>query len=173
MKNNRLRRLTVGAVLAALTCVATIVIQIPSPLGGYFNLGDGVVLLSGLLLGPIWGTCAAGIGSAAADLILGYGIYAPATLVIKALTALTASLLYSRVHRKFGLPVAAIAGEIVMAAGYFLFEAFLYNAVTAAQNLLFTNLPQGAVGAAAAILLYGILSRAHLLPFLKGTEAGA
>lgn len=173
MVNHKLRRLTVAAVLAALTCVATMVIQIPSPLGGYFNLGDGVVLLCGLLLGPIWGACAAGIGSAAADLFLGFGIYAPATFVIKALTALTAALLYPRMRRKVGLPVAAVAGEVVMAAGYFLFEVFLYNPAAAAENLLFTNLPQGAVGAAAAILLYGVLSRAHLLHYLKGTEVGA
>ena len=43
----------------------TIVVQIPSPLGGYIHLGDMAVLLCGFLLGPIWGAAAAGIGSMA------------------------------------------------------------------------------------------------------------
>ena len=39
------------ALLAALSCVATLVIRIPSPTGGYMNLGDTVVLLGAYLLG--------------------------------------------------------------------------------------------------------------------------
>ena len=52
------------ALFMALCCVATMVIQIPSPTQGYVNLGDCVVLLSGWLLGPWYGIAAAGIGSA-------------------------------------------------------------------------------------------------------------
>ena len=44
---------------AALTCVATMVIKIPSPLNGYINPGDCIVLLSGWLLSPIYGFMAA------------------------------------------------------------------------------------------------------------------
>lgn len=170
MKHDRLRRLTLGAALAALTCVATMVIRIPSPLGGYFHLGDGLVLLCGLAMGPVWGACAAGIGSAAADLLAGFGVYAPATLVVKALTAWTAAMLLRRLPDKLGLPIGAVAGELVMAAGYFLFELALYSPAAAAENLLVTNLPQGAVGAVTAVLLYGILRKAHLLRYLGKTE---
>ena len=76
--------------LAALTCVATIVIKIPSPLNGYINLGDCIVLLSGWLLSPVYGFFAAGLGSALADLFSGYAAYAPATFLIKGLMALIA-----------------------------------------------------------------------------------
>ena len=58
--------------LAALVCVATMVIKIPSPLNGYINLGDCIVLLSGWLLSPVYGFMAAGLGSALADLFAGY-----------------------------------------------------------------------------------------------------
>ena len=74
--------------LAALCCVATMIIKIPSPLKGYLNLGDCVVLLSGWLLGPAYGFAAAGIGSALADIFSGYVIYAPATFIIKGLMAI-------------------------------------------------------------------------------------
>ena len=40
-----LRCLVLTALLAAMTCVATLVIRVPSPTNGYMNLGDAVVLL--------------------------------------------------------------------------------------------------------------------------------
>ena len=95
MKQTKLRTLILAAMFAALTCVATMIIHIPSPIGGYFNLGDCMVLLSAFVLGPVWGTAAGGIGSALADVICGYFIYAPGTLVIKALMALAAALRFA------------------------------------------------------------------------------
>ena len=85
------RAMVMTALLAALACVATLVIRIPSPTGGYMNLGDTVVLLSAYLLGPAWGAVAAGLGSALADLFSGYTAYVPATLLIKALMAAAAA----------------------------------------------------------------------------------
>ena len=79
MKQTKLRTLILAAMFAALTCVATMIIHIPSPIGGYFNLGDCMVLLSAFVLGPVWGTAAGGIGSALADVICGYFVYAPGT----------------------------------------------------------------------------------------------
>ena len=84
---NPLLRLVMTGVLMALACVATMVIQIPSPTHGYMNLGDCVVLLSGCLLGPVYGAVAGGVGSALADLLSGYAVYVPGTLVIKAVMA--------------------------------------------------------------------------------------
>ena len=45
MNDKKIRKLVFTALLAALTCVATMVIQIPAPVSGYVNLGDCVVLL--------------------------------------------------------------------------------------------------------------------------------
>lgn len=55
MSDKKIRTMVMAAVLAALACVATMVVQIPSPMNGYVNLGDCFVLLSGWLLGPWWG----------------------------------------------------------------------------------------------------------------------
>ena len=78
MKKNT-RTLVIAALLAALVCVATMVVKIPSPLKGYINLGDCMVLLSGWLLPPVFSFLAAGIGSALADVFSGYFVYAPVT----------------------------------------------------------------------------------------------
>ena len=49
------KTLVLTAVVAAMACAATLAVQIPSPTGGYLNLGDAVVLLGAYLLGPGWG----------------------------------------------------------------------------------------------------------------------
>ena len=65
---NATQRLVIAALIASLTCVATMIIKIPSPLKGYMNLGDSVVLVAGWMLSPLYGFLAAGIGSALADI---------------------------------------------------------------------------------------------------------
>mgnify|MGYP001774926226 FL=1 len=74
MKDSTLKKLVFAALFAALSCVATMVIKIPTPTGGYIHAGDAVVLLSAFLLGPWWGAAAAGLGSCLADILSGYAL---------------------------------------------------------------------------------------------------
>ena len=97
--------------MAALVYVATSIIQIPSPVNGYVNLGDCFVLLSGWLLGPWYGAAAAGIGSMLVDLLSGYGHYVPGTLIIKGVDALAAALIFRALGRgKTAMLVSGIVG---------------------------------------------------------------
>ena len=91
---NTLHKIIMAAMFASLACVATMIIKIPSPLNGYINLGDCVVLLAGWMLSPLYGFLAAGIGSALADVLSGYVMYAPATFIIKGMMALSVCLLH-------------------------------------------------------------------------------
>lgn len=46
------------ALFAALACVATMSIRIPTPgTGGYIHPGDAIVILAGIILGCIWYAC--------------------------------------------------------------------------------------------------------------------
>lgn len=65
------QKIVTASMLAALCCIATMIIKIPSPLKGYINLGDCMVLLAGWILSPVYGFVTAGIGSALADLLSG------------------------------------------------------------------------------------------------------
>lgn len=141
---------------AALICVATMVIKIPSPLNGYMNLGDCVVLLSGWLLPPFYGFLAAGLGSALADLFAGYMIYAPATFIIKGLMALTAYYGVEIMHKwkKRLLPklCSGAAAEMVMILGYFVLEGVLYGFGASVVNIPANGI-QGIVGLLLGIVL--------------------
>lgn len=164
MNSKKIRRLVLTALFAALTCTATALLHIPSPAGGYFNLGDTVILLGAFLLGPVCGAIAGGIGAALADILLSFVLYAPATLLIKFLTALTAACILRamRKRRMLGAVIGAAAGELVMVLGYFLYEWVLYGFAGSAESMLTVNLPQAAVGAAAAVIVFFILDRAHI-----------
>ena len=152
--------------LAALVCVATMIIKIPSPLKGYLNLGDCVVLLSGWMLGPVYGFLAAGIGSAFADLFSGYVVYVPATFVIKGLMALVAYYGFKLLHSKLGNPLSrilsGIAAEAVMVLGYFVFEGFLYGFGPSAVNIP-ANGVQGLAGLILGCILAKIFEKNKLL----------
>ena len=87
--------LAYSALFAALCCLGTACVSIPMPVSGYFNIGDVFVLAAGWCLGPFFGAAAAGVGSALADVFLGYGIYAPATFFIKAMVAFIAYLVWA------------------------------------------------------------------------------
>lgn len=168
------RTVIIAALMAALTCVGTMIIKIPTPTNGYIHPGDGFVLLSGLLLGPIWGSLAAGIGSALSDLIGGYFIYVPATFVIKALTALVGYIVFKLISKilrnKTELPaliISGIAGEAVMVLGYFLFEIFMLAVVNK------SSVSAGVVAAVAGIVpniiqgVFGVIIGTVLYPLLK------
>ena len=155
--------LSFSIVLAALACVATMVVQIPSPMNGYVNLGDCFVLLSGWLLGPWWGAAAGGIGSMLADLLLGYGHYAPGTLVIKGLMALVGALVFKAFGKStVGTLVSGVVSEVIMVAGYFGYAALLLGKGIGAAASIPGNLVQGAVGLVAGFLLMQVARRTHL-----------
>ena len=137
------KRLAFTAVFAALCVVSTLLIAIPLPFG-YFNTGDVFVLLSGWCLGPLYGSIAASFGSALADIISGFPIYAPATFLIKGVDALLAYYVFrffKKLIKKEGLDFlprcfSAVIGEGVMVLGYFLYELILYSLAGATATLL-------------------------------------
>ena len=159
--NNNLKKLILAALFAALSCVATMSIRIPTPgTGGYIHPGDAIVILSGVILGPVWGFFAGGIGSALSDLIGGYFVYVPITFVIKGLVALAAGLLYQKVgktqkSRYVAVVLGGVADIILVAGGYFICEYFIYGAGAAAS--IPANIIQGIGGLVISCILYPIL----------------
>ncbi|RAN64062.1 hypothetical protein B8A44_03060 [Dolosigranulum pigrum] len=151
------RQLTLAALFMALTTVATMVIHIPVPATqGFVNVGDSFVLLSGLLFSHYYGALIGGVGSALADLFLGYTIFAPVTLIVKAIEALLAS--YIDRGNTVSRVIAVIVGVIWMVFGYFIFEVFMFD-LPVALSAVIPNSIQGIVSAGLALFLYPIVRR--------------
>jgi len=174
MNTNTTKKWVVSALFAALTCICTMIIKIPTPTGGYIHPGDGMVLLCGIILGPGMGALAAGIGSMLSDLFSGYMVWVPATFLIKALTAMIAGLLFRRNsrHSAFGIILSGIVGEALMVFCYFVFEVGLnaagnggFTSAAIAGGIAYSaagvpaNLLQGVTGIVIACLLLPILNK--------------
>ena len=166
MNNSKTKKLVMASLLAALCCVATMIIKIPSPLKGYLNLGDCVVLLAGWLLSPLYGFLAAGVGSALADVFSGYVTYAPATFIIKGLMALIAYFGFKILQNKIGnLPsriISGIVAEAIMVLGYFVFEGFLYGFIPSIVNVP-ANAVQGVAGIIIGTILIKVFEKSKIM----------
>ena len=170
MKTLTTKKLVMTALFMALTMVATMFIRIPLPLG-YVNLGDVFVLLSVFILGPVYGTIAAGIGSGLADLF-GYITYAPGTLIIKSAMALVAWLIYKLLSKATGKEmlgeiVGGILGALVMATGYFFYEIMFFTTAGVAIVNAPWNLLQGGVGVALSVIIIRVLKATKALEKLN------
>ena len=148
--------------LIALTTVMTMVIQIPIGSNGYLNLGDMVVFLAALILGRKGGFIVGGLGSALADIILGYSFYAPITLIVKGLEGYIAGRIFeTRLGQKAPIMATTIGG-IWMAFGYYFAEIFMYGAKAALASIP-ANLLQGIVGAITAVVLFAALKKTKVM----------
>ena len=113
------------AVMSALVATGTLIVRIPNPMGGYFNVGDVMIFVAALTFGPLVGCVAGGIGSAIAD-IIGFPLFAVPTLVIKGLEGLIAGLIMNKknIYRDV---LAVVAAGAQMIIGYFLVEVYLWG----------------------------------------------
>lgn len=143
--NQRIKQLVGTALFAAAVFVATTVLSVPLPGSGYGNFGDVFVLTAAFFLGPGWGFAAAAIGSALADIALGFVLYAPVTFVIKGCMALIFACLCRSVRPRGWFVLSAALAELIMIGGYYLYECLLYSPGAALANIP-GNLTQGVFG---------------------------
>ncbi|MBE5957279.1 MAG: ECF transporter S component [Lachnospiraceae bacterium] len=166
---NRNQKIAVSAMFAAICCVATMIIRIPTfGTNGYVNIGDAVVLLCAWLIGGAYGMLAAGIGSALADLLAGYASYVPGTFVIKALMAIAAYLIFrvlsnTKINKTVAFVISGLVAETVMVAGYFLYEAFALGYGLAAAASIPSNISQGATCLVLGVIVVRVMESNRVL----------
>lgn len=125
-------KITLAALFAGLVFVVTSLIPpIPIPAtGGYFNLGEATIYVAALLFGPFVGAFSGGIGAMLADVYLGYGLFAPGTLIIKGVEGAIVGFLNIKLRKYISNPtvratISVAVGGLEMVTGYFLYETLL------------------------------------------------
>ena len=154
------REIVFTGLMTALVFIATFVPHIPIPLG-YAHLGDAVIFLLALLVPRRPAIIAACLGSALADLLGGFALWAVPTIVIKYGMA---EIVYriapqGRAMGQGRIVTALLLSSLWMAVAYTLAGAVLYDGVTAALAATPGLLAEGIVNSIAAFLL---------LPMLRG-----
>ncbi len=158
-------KIILAGLMMAMIVVATMMIVIPSP-GGYIHLGDAMIFLAVLILGWRYGAVAAGVGSALADILVGYAAWAPWTLVIKGIMAAVMGLFILKAMQKpgktiLGVPVYQLLGMILaglfMVVGYYIAQGIIYGNFIAAAVGIPLNIVQFSVGTMIATVLAAAL----------------
>lgn len=152
MDKTSVKKLVLAALGIALVFLATFLLKVPNGIQGYFNLGDGFILLFASYLDPFYAFLVGGIGSGLADIAGGYGIYFLPTLLIKGSEAILVALLVKRNGHVFARYILYVAAGLWMVGGYFLADAF----INASWQLSLTGIPSNLIQAGIGVLIAGI-----------------
>ena len=169
-------KLTLAIVFAALVFIVTSQIPpIPIPATtGYFNVGETAIYVAAILFGPFVGAFSGGIGAMLSDIYLGYGHFAPGTLIIKGVEGAIVGFLNIKLKKYIPNPtvraiISVIAGGLEMVAGYFLYETLLAVLFPGLEIFaiaeIFFNIFQMVVGLIIAVPITHVVQR--IFPQLK------
>ncbi|MYV04848.1 MULTISPECIES: ECF transporter S component [Furfurilactobacillus] len=153
IQHETLRRLTLSAMLIAVTVVISRLFIIPVPMThGNINLCDAGVLIAAMLLGPREGASVGAISGFLLDLLSGYGQYMFFSFIVHGLEGLVAGLMLSKVSKNAAKIISLVLAVIIMTIGYFLADSLLYS-VSIGLIGVATNLIQGLVGVVIAYVV--------------------
>ncbi|SNX55208.1 ECF transporter S component [Thermoanaerobacterium sp. RBIITD] len=156
MNENNLKRLVYISLMTALITVGTMVIQIPTPATkGYINIGDSFIFLTAAILGPLAGFISGGLGSALADLLSGYAVWAPWTFVIKGVEGLIVALLLRKNRNILFRIITFIIASLWMVFGYYMGGSVMYG-----FKASFGDVPGNVVQGIASIVIGTVLVEA-------------
>ena len=164
------RMIAVTAVCIAIVTALVRVVLAPTPMGGYIHPGTVAEVFVALAFGPVVGMAAAGLGAAISDVTLGFGSFAPLTLVAHGALGWLAGWLGWKKGRG-GMVTGWIVGGLVLVAVYFIGEATVYDfGIAGASAELPWNLIQVSLGLM-GLVLFQLVKRAY--PQIEGLASGA
>lgn len=155
---SKIRKLTAAGVFAALIYVFTAYLHIPTG-AGYTHAGDGLIYLAACLLPAPYAMAAGAIGGALSDGLSGFLVWLPATVIIKAVTALFFSSKGEKILTLRNI-LGIIPSGILCIVGYSLYEGTVmagglsWAAITAA----FTQTPAYCIQIGASTVLFVVVA---------------
>lgn len=127
---NKLKLITLTGIFTALTYVLTAFLHVPT-IKGYVHIGDAVIFLAGSILPTPYAVFAGSVGSALSDALSGYLIWVPATLIIKAATALLFTSKNKNIICAHNL-IALLPALVICVGGYGLYSGtVIYHSIAA------------------------------------------
>jgi uncharacterized membrane protein len=158
----------------ALTTVLTMVISIPvANTDGFINIGDSIIFICAVMLDPPSALLVGGLGSAFADLLLGYAHWAPFTFIIKGLEGLLCSILFhflsknNKIKFIFQIIVSTVIAAVWMIAGYFVVSIWFYG-LNNAYLSMFPNVVQGGLSIVIAAIILMPFKKSGLIAYVEG-----
>lgn len=155
--NDRVRTIVLGGLFAALVLGATLIRIAPTD-KAYFHLGEAVIFATAITFGRWYGGVAGALGSALADLLGGYAVWAPITLVVKGIEGYVVGTIGhgKKPPQQF---IAMLIGALILIAGYGAAAYFIFG-VAALPTELIGDAIQGTAGIVIGYFASRLLQRA-------------
>jgi len=154
VSNMNLRRLVLTAMFAALVAVATMVINVPTiATRGFINVGDTMIFVTGVFMGPAVALLAGGIGSALADLLLAYTHWAPWTLVIKGLEGFIVGSLAQAHFKKYQRISWRTVAAMVLAAAWMVLGYYIAGGIMRGFRVALASVPGNIIQGMGSVIL--------------------
>ena len=125
MKSKKIKFMCITGVFTALVFVVTAYLHIPTN-NGYIHIGDGIIYLAACLLPWPYAMVVGAGGAFLADCLTGFAVWAPGSVIIKALTVL---FFTSKEDKVINLrnTLALLPATIMCVGGYYLYESLIYS----------------------------------------------
>lgn len=153
--NKNLRKIVTTAVFAAMVFVMTFFIKVPVA-SGYVHFGDAIIYICACIMGGPWAMLAGAIGAGLADVLGGFAVYAPATIIVKALIAVPFIVTSKRSEKIFSLPNAlmTIIAGLITVGGYFIADLIID------KSYAIIDIPGNIIQAVGSAVIYIVLALA-------------
>ena len=148
MKKNNTKLICITGIFSALVFVITAYLHIPT-YNGYVHCGDGVIFIAASILPMPYSIVVGVLGAMLADLLTGFAIWAPGSMIIKGLLALLFTCKSNKILTKRNL-VMLLPAALISAAGYCLYEALITGSFIASLS----GIPGSIIQAVASSILF-------------------
>lgn len=161
--SSKIQDLTICAMCIALTYIATAFINIRLPIqanGGLIHLGNVPLFIAAIVFGKKTGAIAGGIGMGLFDLLSGWVLWAPFTLIIVGLMGFCAGAVTQKKKDTVHIVLAVLIALIIKIVGYYIAEGIIYGNWIAPYTSIPGNIVQVAAGGIIAFPIIKLLKRA-------------
>lgn len=151
---SKTKQLVLAALGIALVFICTVFVNVRLPIaanGGLIHLGNVPLFIIAILYGRRFGALAGGIGMALFDVVGGWFLWAPFTLIIVGLMGYTVGAICEKNRSLTAYVLALAAACIIKVVGYYGAEGIIYGNWLAPMASIPGNLVQ--IGLASAIVL--------------------
>lgn len=138
----------ISGILSALVFVITAYLHIPT-YNGYVHCGDGLIFLAACVLPMPYPIIVGALGAMLADLLTGFAIWAPGSMIIKGLLALLFTCKSNKILTKRNL-VMLLPAALISAGGYYLYETL----ITGSFVVSLSGIPGSLIQAVASSILF-------------------
>lgn len=155
---NQTKQLVYAALGIALVFICTVFVNVRLPVaanGGLIHLGNVPLFIIAILYGRWLGALAGGIGMALFDVVGGWFLWAPFTLIIVGLMGYTVGAICEKNQRLTAYVLALVVACIIKVVGYYGAEAIIYGNWLIPMTSIPGNLIQ--IGVASVIVLPVVL----------------